>query len=51
MERSDHDTILLYKILCFIEGMGLLAEWKRWGCATDQMVTVNGTLICPQYSI
>jgi hypothetical protein len=47
MEPSDYDMILLYKILYFIEGRGLLADWKRWGCAIDQkLVAVQGTVIC-----
>jgi len=28
MEPSDRDTIPLCKILYFVRGMGLLAEWK-----------------------
>jgi hypothetical protein len=52
MEPSNHDMIPLYKILYFIAGTGLLAEWKRWGCTIDEkMVTVQGTLICPPYSM
>jgi hypothetical protein len=31
MEPSSHDMIPLYKILYFIKGMGLLAEWKKMG--------------------
>jgi hypothetical protein len=48
MERSDHDNILLRKILYFVLCTGLLAEWKICGCTIDQtMVAVQGTLIRP----
>jgi hypothetical protein len=44
MEPSDHDVILLHVIPYFIECMGLLAEWKRWGCTIDQkMAAVQGS--------
>jgi hypothetical protein len=34
----------LRKILYFIGGTGLLAEWERWGCTIDQkMVEVQGS--------
>jgi hypothetical protein len=48
MEPSNCDKILLCKILYFIGSMGLLAEWKRWGCTIYQkMAVAQGPLYTP----
>jgi hypothetical protein len=49
-EQPWYDSIIQDTVLH--RRYGTLAEWKRWGCTTDQkMVTVQGTLICPPYSM
>jgi hypothetical protein len=41
MEPSDRDMILLYEILYFIAGTGLLAELSSWGCTNDQKMVIG----------
>jgi hypothetical protein len=48
MKPSDYDKIPLSKILYFVGGMGLLAEWKRWGMNNrPKMIAVQGSLYAP----
>jgi hypothetical protein len=45
IEQSDRDRIALCKVLYFVGGTGLLAEWK---CTIDQkMVAVQGSPCAP----
>jgi hypothetical protein len=48
MEPCDYDKIALCKILYFVRGAGLLAEYSRWGRTIDQkMVAVHGSPCAP----
>jgi hypothetical protein len=48
MEPRDYDEILLCKVLYFVRGTALLAEWSRWGHTTEQkMITVHGLPYVP----
>jgi hypothetical protein len=43
MERSDYYEIVLRKILHFVRGTGLLAEYRIWGCTDQDIVAVQGS--------
>jgi hypothetical protein len=43
MERSDYYEIVLRKILHFVRGTGLLAEYRIWVCTDQEMVAVQGS--------
>jgi hypothetical protein len=48
MEPSAYDEIPLRKIMYFVRGTGLLAEYSRWGRTIDQeMVAVQGSPCSP----
>jgi hypothetical protein len=48
---EDNDKILLCRILYFMGGMGLLADWREWGCTKAQaMVMVQRSVRCPPRS-
>jgi hypothetical protein len=50
-EPNNHDKIALCRILYFIGGTILLAEWDRWWCTLDKnMVAVQGLLYVPLHS-
>jgi hypothetical protein len=48
MEPSDCDEIPLCKMLYFVVGTEILAEYSRWGCTIDHEMVV--VLVRPPYS-
>jgi hypothetical protein len=48
MEPSDCDEIPLYKMLYFVVGTEILAEYSRWGCTIDHKMVV--VPVRPPYS-
>jgi hypothetical protein len=44
MKPSERDKILLCKVMYFVGGTGLRAEWESWGCKIDhKMIAVQGS--------